>query len=148
MQKLKLDQITFDISLIDFAPLYFHFLDGHLNSKFGSKIKIINNLIINYDFIDINEETDKIVFLKIKENCLSFSNFRNDNINFSFDEIIQNINDETYIDKIFGKLNYCLYNVGLDKHATTILFEIKDVTLIISFFNSGDGIQQDRKSVV
>jgi hypothetical protein len=143
MQKLELDQITFDISLIDFAPLYFHFLDGHLNSKFGSKIKIINNLIINYDFIDINEETDKIVFLKIKENSLSFSNFRNDNINFSFDEIIQNINDEIYINKIFGKLNYCLYNVGLDKHATTILFEIKDVTLIISFFNSGDGIQHN-----
>jgi len=136
----KLNQITFDISLIDFAPLYFHFLDGHLNSKFGSKIKIINNLIINYNFIDINDETDKIVFLKIKENSLSFSNFRNENINFSFDEIIKNINDETYIDKIFDRLNYCLYNVGLDKHATTILFELKDDSIIISFFNSGEGI--------
>ena len=57
---------TFDTSLKELTPLYFHFLDGYLNPKFGSKLNVVYNLIINYNLIEINDETKKIFFFKNK----------------------------------------------------------------------------------
>jgi hypothetical protein len=45
-------EINFDISLEQIRPLYFHFLDGYLNPKFGSNLKVVKNLIINLIFIN------------------------------------------------------------------------------------------------
>ena len=83
----------------------------------------------------------KYFFLKIKQNKLLFYNINKEIYEFSYNDIKSNI------DKILGNLEYCLYNVGLDKHATTILFQYKNPELIISFFNSGAGINHNGKTI-
>ena len=41
---------------------------------------------------------------------------------------------------ITNMFNYCICQIGNDKHATSLLFFIKDTHLYVASFNSGNGI--------
>ena len=149
LKKTSINNITFDMSINSFRPLYFHFLDGFLNPECGSSMENIISLIKNYELIEINEYTQKIFFLQIKNNSFIFYNINNiEHTPITYKNVIDyitNINDKQ-INSFLQKLEYCIYHVGINKHATSILIQCKSNRCIISYFNSGMGI--DRHSTI
>ena len=56
----------------------------------------------------------------------------------------QNLNtlDESTIKKLRKCFNYCIFQVGLDDHATSFLIFEKENKLFLQIINSGSGINQ------
>jgi hypothetical protein len=144
-KKIPIENITFDMSINSFRPLYYHFLDGFLNPDTGSSMEVIRSIIKHYDFIVKTSETIKIWFLQMNNDDFLFYNIQNKpNKPITYDFILEFITnpilDDKWID-FLQKLEYCIYHVANNKHATSILIQCKNNKCIISCFNSGMGIE-------
>jgi len=136
LQKIDINDFTFDKTIKNLRPLYYHLIDGYLNPKCGSTLKVIRYIIKNFAFIESNEYTNKITFLQITNNEFKFFNINNDEIIFTIDEILRN----EKIVEFLNNLKYCIYQVVNDEHATSLVIEKINDYYKISCFNSGMGI--------
>jgi hypothetical protein len=128
--------MNFKDVLIRYKVLFYHFLDGFINSDDGyNNEKVIsfiqeNKLVKNHINI-INsyrydsDESGYILYL------INLSNIENKHLRE------KNIIIQEY-KRVF---NFCIININLDKHSTSIVIFIKNDKLYLLSVNSGDGIE-------
>ena len=131
--------INYKDSLDNYMPIYYHFLDGYINKDVGyNKNKI-------YDFILKNNilPNNKITLLNyyINDNKLRLEFIFN---NLLINNFIINFSDKIESNRLFNEIetmfNYCICQIGIDKHATSLLFYINNKKMYACLFNSGEGI--------
>ena len=99
---------------------YYHFLDNLINTKDNGNI---SEHVIN--FINENIVLNDII-------CLINMKIERQQIDNLFDLITNN--------------KYCIFQTGFDKHATSLVFYVKDNKLYLFSFNSGKGIHIHEQS--
>jgi len=124
--------ITFEESLERYMPVYYHFLVGFTIDKIYAFITSDSSIFLN----------SKINLLKysidIKKNIiLNFKGYNNESFQINFEESLGSIKIISVIPDLF---HYCICQISADKHATSLLFFIKDRDLFVASFNSGEGI--------
>lgn len=139
-----MSNITFDQSLEKCKAVYFHFLDGFINSEVGDTINNIQNFIsenrlvnnnINILVINNNSESYKEYKFTNISNKIHSSNSKTETININFN----NLCEIDYI-ALRDLFSYCIYQTGNDGHATSFLVFEKNNKLFLLIINSGAGI--------
>ena len=127
------DNIDFSTSITNYKTVYYHFLDSLINSNIGDTLPNVLQFIKTYKLIK-NE-----IFI-LEENTGSYNSFKYTNmINEDIGDIYNNEKlDLTTIRNVF---KYCIYRVGNNKHATSIVILEYDNKLYLLSFNSGKGIE-------
>ena len=135
-----MSDITFQKSLYSYKAVYFHFLDGFINPKVGDSIDNVLKFVINHKLVsnNINLLVTDINKLNVNLQFYNLANNSTEIVHVSF----QNLNtlDESTIKKLRKCFNYCIFQVGLDDHATSFLIFEKENKLFLQIINSGSGI--------
>ena len=125
-----------------YSILYYHFLDGLLDSsitdtKDNIKSKIVDFNLIKDNEIHILDEIDTNGILNFE----NISNKARERVNFNLEDISKELNDKEKTDAILSKFKYCIYRIFQNSHATTNLIMIVNNKMYFVAFNSGDGIE-------
>jgi hypothetical protein len=126
--------ITFEESLKSYMPVYYHFLDGFINKNVSFTSEK------TYRFILSNSS----VFLNTKINLLKYL-IVNKKINLDFNgnkyeiDLEKDIRTNRILSDVANLFHYCICQISADKHATSLLFFIKEKDLFVASFNSGEG---------
>ena len=145
LDDIKNHPITFDQTINSLRPIYYHLLDGYLNPYCGSSISIVRNIIVDFKLWS-HKLANNITFLEISDNYIILYNILNKKeiYRIDIDQLIERTNKKNRIDDILKHLEYCIYHVVNDNHATSIVIECKkilDKTICkVSCFNSGAGV--------
>jgi hypothetical protein len=140
-----MENINFITSLSKYKVVYFHFLDGFIKQDVGDTLDNINNFLFNYKLVKNNIQILTIDYDLRSNDLLKTLNYRNIITNeitsyqIDFNKLNQ-INIDL-LEKLKTLFNYCIYQVGHDKHATSFLVFIKNNKLYLLTINSGAGIE-------
>ena len=148
------------------APVYFHFLDGYLNPDYGSASETITDFVTsNSIYFDeekysqyVPEECNIVTSIEqLYDSSLAVNYFdgkTKKKVKQIFDgktmkEVNQNIKIFTDSEKkpVIEMLEYCIYQVSNDSHATSIVFFTKNNCLYCMSVNSGKGIENHKKYI-
>jgi hypothetical protein len=115
--------MKFEENIYSFKPIFFHFLDGYINKNIESNIFELQT------FIDNNHDT---LFL-------DYSTSNNILILFNIIDI------DDLFNKIYEHMLYVIIQTTHNKHATSLVFFMKNEKFYILSFNSGLGINNHNK---
>ena len=132
-----MSDINFTDSLKYLRPLYYHFLDEFINNETGSSIACVQYMFIKYRNL-FNSNIKILLF----DNS-NYYQYSSDIRLYKFLGPYLDINKESF-NNIF---KYCIFHLGCDKHAQSILFRVKDDKMYIECFNSGSGIELFKKEL-
>ena len=125
--------MSFQDSVTKYRSVYFHFLDGLLNTTSGGNFSDV--------LATLNEITPRLLSTNISfgelnhyDNLITTLNINGSNINFSYDsEDIEQINPELF--------KFCIIPIGFNQHQTTTVVFTKDNKMYLYILNTGLDIQ-------
>jgi len=137
----------FEESIHEYRSIYFHLMDGLLNTTEGGTIE---NVILtlkdiakinlnNINFTDISINWDNGGYYLRKKRF-------DENLNrlfLSFNYEITDKDDEIDSDIIKESLNFCIISSGFNNHATTTIIFIKEKKMYLFILNTGLDIQHN-----
>ncbi len=162
---------SFETILLNDKPIFYHYLDGLLDSAIGDHPEnprnfVLKNLIssptfikneINFLSFDINYLSGicKLQFLSNKNKKLIVNNFDANNLpeiftnlNMVEDSLHSSKTNAEKINTLLDKFKYCIYQISDDDHATSILFFQKNNKQYVLSFNSGQGIDNHGNTLI
>jgi len=146
-------QTPFYKSVTKYKSIYFHFLDGLINSIVGNEIINSINTIINFNLIEkknysnIYFLTTSIIQDDTNSYILEFNTIDNDRKNYiSFIFDYKNpcqIYEKDDLCNLKNCLSYCIFLTEFNSHLSSSILFIKDYKLYFYILNSGDGIEHN-----
>jgi len=146
-------QTPFYNSITKYKSIYFHFLDGLINSIVGNEIINSINTIINFNLIEkknysniyflttsiIQDDTNSYI---LEFNTIDYD--RKNYISFIFDyKNPCQIYEKDDLCNLKNCLSYCIFLTEFNSHLSSSILFIKDYKLYFYILNSGDGIEHN-----
>ena len=125
--------MTFNDSITKYRSVYFHFLDGLLNTITGGSFANVKSTLQEIAQIDLNH----INFINI--------NYSNYTITFREIDSIIDYKDDNIFKIPLNYLKFCIIPMSFNDHATTTIIFIKGTQLYLFILNSGLDIQENGK---